>query len=350
MLLVVVVVVVVAVVVVVSLSSSSSLSLLLLLYYYYYYRSTYPKMSTLQITGWSAGFGLAAFFIIVGNILTMVAFFSCKKLLHIRASFFLINLAIADLLVGAVTVPMYIVLLCYHLDNVTYQSIYTAVDIASGFASIFTLTAIGLERLYAFCRPLRHRTVFTDSKYLLIIGVVWILAFIVTILHLLFKFRVINYDVFFYVMMSSLSSCLFFMCVSYTGIWIMVRFYYSSQHRPSASDRKVARMLLIITLTFIVTWLPFHLLNIINFFCNLCFTYTLPHDILFFCKFLHYANSFLNPIIYSSQMPDFRIALGRLLCREPYSAEALPEGPRIDHEEIPLNNMGETEEQNISGF
>ena len=307
-------------------------------------------MSTLQITGWSVGFGLAAFVTIVGNILTMVAFFSCKKLLHIRARFFLINLAIADLLVGAVAVPMYIVLLCYHLDNVTYQSIYTAVDIASGFASIFTLTAIGLERLYAFCRPLCHRTVFTDSKYLLIMGVVWILAFIVTILHLLFKFRVINYDVFFYVMTSSLSSCLFFMCVSYTGIWIRVKFYYGSQHRPSASDRKVARILLIITLTFIITWLPFHLLNIINFFCNLCFTYRLPHDILFFCKFLHYANSFLNPVIYSFQMPDFRIALGRLLCRESYSAEAVLEGPRIDHEEIPLNNKGETEEQNMPGF
>ena len=110
-------------------------------------------MSTLQITGWSVGFVLAAFVTIVGNILTMVAFLSCKKLLHIRARFFLINLAIAYLLVGAVAVPMYIVLLCYHLDNVTYQSI---------ISSIFTLTATGLERLYAFCRPLRHRTVFTD--------------------------------------------------------------------------------------------------------------------------------------------------------------------------------------------
>ena len=300
-------------------------------------------MPSLQIIGWSVGFSLASLIIIVSNILTMVAFFGCKKLLHMRASYFLINLAAADLLVGAITVPMYIVLLCYHLENVTYQSVYTAVDIASGFASVFTLTAIGIERLYAFCWPLRHRAVLTDAKYLLIIGVVWILAFIVTILHLLFKYYVISYDVFFYIMMSSLSACLFSMSVSYIGIWIKVKFYYGSQHRPSGRDKKVARMLLIITLTFVVTWLPFHLLNIINFFCNFCFTSKLPHDVLFFCKLLHYANSFLNPVIYSFQMPDFRTALGRILCKE--SDAVLEETPKF--EEIPLNNMRETEQINI---
>ena len=300
-------------------------------------------MTTAQSIGWAVGFGVAAFAIIFGNILTMVAFFGCKKLLHMRSSFFLINLAVADLLVGAITVPMYIILLCYHLDNVTYQSIYTAVDIASGFASVFTLTAIGLERLYAFCWPLRHRAVLTDARYLIMIGAVWVLAFVITILHLLFKYQVITFDLFFYVMMSSLSACLFFMCVSYSGIWIRVKFYYNAQHIPSVSEKKVARMLLTITLTFVVTWLPFHLLNIINFFCNFCFTSTLPHNALFFCKLLHYANSFLNPVIYSFQMPDFRIALGRILCKESYAV--VEETPKV--EEIPLDNMAETEQVGI---
>jgi len=300
-------------------------------------------MASVETTGWSVGFGLTAFAIVVGNILTMVAFFGCKKLLHMRSSYFLINLAVADLLVGAITVPMYIVLLCYHLDNVTYQSVYTAVDIASGFASVFTLTAIGLERLHAFCWPLRHRTVLTDAKCLFMIGTVWILAFIITVLHLLYKYYVISFDVFFYVMMPCLSACLFFMCVSYIGIWVRVKFYYGLQHRPSVSDKKVAKMLLTITLTFVVTWLPFHLLNIINFFCNFCFTSKLPHNALFFCKLLHYANSFLNPVIYSFQMPDFRIALGRILCKESYAV--VEETPKVD--EIPLDNMGETEQVGI---
>ena len=129
-------------------------------------------MASSQTIGWGVGFGLVAFSIIAGNILTMVAFFGSKKLLQMRASYFLLNLAAADLLVGAITVPMYIALLSRHLENVTYQSIYTAVDIASGFASVFTLTAIALERLYAFCRPLRHRHVLTDAKCLLTIGIV----------------------------------------------------------------------------------------------------------------------------------------------------------------------------------
>lgn len=297
-------------------------------------------MASLQTIGWGVAFGLVAFAIISGNILTMIAFFSCKKLMQMRASCFLVNLAAADLLVGAITVPMYIILLSYHVDDVAYQSVYTAVDIASGFASVFTLTAISLERLYAFCKPLRHRNVMTDTKCFLIIGIVWIVSVIITILHLLFKYHVISFDVFFYVMMSSLSACLFFMCVSYLGIWIRVKFYYGSQNRASGNDRKVARMLLTVTLTFMVTWLPFHLLNIINFFCSFCLNSKLPHNVLYFCKLLHYANSFLNPIIYSFQMPDFRIALGRKLCKESYAV--VEETPKV--EEIPLENLAEVSE------
>lgn len=299
------------------------------------------RMASSQTVGWGVGFGLVAFAIVAGNILTIVAFFGSKKLLQMRASYFLLNLAAADLLVGAITVPMYIALLSHHLENVTYQSIYTAVDIASGFASVFTLTAIALERLYAFCRPLRHRHVLTDAKCLLIIGIVWIFSFIITTLHLLYKYHVISFDVFFYVMMSSLSACLFFMSVSYLGIWIRVKFYFGSQNRASGNDKKIARMLLTITLTFVVTWLPFHLLNIINYFCSFCLVSKLPHNALFFCKLMHYANSFLNPVIYSFQMPDFRIALGRMLCRESYGV--VEETPKI--EEIPLDYLDEAEEQ-----
>ena len=298
------------------------------------------RMVSLQTIGWSVAFSLVAFVIVSGNVLTLVAFFGCKKLLQMRASYFLLNLAAADLLVGAITVPMYIVLLSHHIDNVTYQSVYTAVDIASGFASVFTLTAIGLERLYAFCRPLHRGHALTDAKCLLMIGIVWIFSFVITILHLLYKYHVISFDIFFYVMMSSLSVCLLVMCASYLGIWIRVKFYYGSQSRALGSDKKVARMLLVITLTFVVTWLPFHLLNIINFFCDFCLISKLPHNALFFCKLLHYANSFLNPIIYSFQMPDFRIALGRKLCKE--SFVVVEETPKI--EEIPLDNIGEGEE------
>ena len=297
-------------------------------------------MTSSQTIGWSVAFSLIAFAIVSGNVLTIVAFCGCKKLMQMRASYFLLNLAAADLLVGAITVPMYIILLSHHIDNVTYQSVYTSVDIASGFASVFTLTAIGLERLYAFCRPLYRVHVLTDLKSLLMIGMVWILSFAITILHLLYKFHAISFDVFFYVMMSSLSVCLLVICASYLGIWIRVKFYFTSQGRASGSDKKVARMLLTITLTFVLTWLPFHLLNIINFFCDFCLTTKLPHNALFFCKLLHYANSFINPIIYSFQMPEFRIALGRKLCKETFVV--VEETPKI--EEIPLDNIGGAEE------
>ncbi|XP_068725281.1 beta-1 adrenergic receptor-like [Montipora capricornis] len=290
-------------------------------------------MSALENAGWITGFGLIAFLIIASNVMTMVAFYGCKNLLRMRSSYFLINLAAADLLVGAISIPMLIILLCYQLDSVTYRNIYTAVDVTSGFASVFTLTAIGLERLYAFCWPLRQRTVLNNAKYLLVICVVWTLAFAITSLHLLYKYHGIPYDMFFYVMMSCLGTCLFFICVSYIAIWIRMKLYFSLQRRPSANDKKVTRMLLGITLIFVLTWLPFYLLNIINFFCNSCVKGNLSPNVVFFCKLLHYANSFINPVIFTFQMSDFRAALAKKLCKSCY--DVAEEIPKI--KEIPLN-------------
>ena len=297
-------------------------------------------MTTSQTIGWTVAFGIVAFVTVSGNVLTFAVFFTCKKLLHMRASYFLINLAAADLLVGAVAVPMYIVLLCRHLDNVAYQNVYTTIDIASGFASVFTLTAIGMERFYAAFCPLRHRNILTETKFLMMVGLVWFFASVIATFHLLFKYDVIPYEVFFSVMMSMLTACLFFICVCYSGIWIRVKYFYGVRTRDSSKDKKLLTMLLIITTAFVVTWLPFHLLNIINFFCNFCFVSKLPHNALFFCKLLHYANSCLNPIIYSLQMPNFRIALGRIFSKDSFARGN--EAPKI--EEVPLENIGDADD------
>ena len=67
---------------------------------------------------WSLCFGLLATVIVVGNLLTIWIFL--KRRLRKRAYFLLISLAVADLLVGLLTVPLYIAMnsiLCLGLSN-----------------------------------------------------------------------------------------------------------------------------------------------------------------------------------------------------------------------------------------
>lgn len=289
-------------------------------------------MTPSSILFWSFAYGVTSLAIIIGNCFTIAAFITSKKLIRMRACYFLVSLSVADMMIGVITVPMYIILLNYHLTNRDYQTVYTAVDIASGFASVFTLTAIALERLYAFVFPLKYRVTHKMQPYLTMVIILWAMSAVITTLHVLYRYEVISFNHFFYIMFSCLTVCLVIMCASYIGIWFKVHYHYRQNHRNP--EKKFARMIFMITTMFVFTWLPFHLLNIINFFCDFCLKHRLPLNVLFFCKLLQYMNSFVNPIIYSFQMPEFKITLFKMLCKfQPIRDESR----RV--EEIPLDKI-----------
>ena len=125
---------------------------------------------------WELCFGLLAILIVVGNSLTIWIFL--KQKLRKRPHFLLISLAAADLLVGLLTVPLYIVVnLDTSAPDTYYASVY--VDICTGLTSVFTLAVIALERMYAVGWPLRHRTL-SLRAYKFAIVTPWILAATVT--------------------------------------------------------------------------------------------------------------------------------------------------------------------------
>ena len=285
-------------------------------------------------------FGALGLGIFIGNLFTLVAFTTDVKLLRMRSSYFLINLACADFIIGAVTIPMYIALLTLHINNKTYQSAYTAIDIASGFSSVFTLSTIALERLYVLCNPIQHRKGVNGMCYCASIASVWILALLLSVLYFLYTHAIVQYQAFFYAMLSALTACILGLCTIYTAIWYKIKNRFSQS--VGGHENKFAVTLFTITATFVLTWLPFHLLNVINYFCDFCLVASLPHWVLFFSKFLHYANSFINPVIYSFRLPQFRRTVYGLvgigIRRKKYAYRSTPH----QLEEIPLQKMTDT--------
>ena len=255
---------------------------------------------------WSLCFGLLSFLIIVGNALSISILF--KRRLRKRPHFLLISLAFADLLVGLIPMPLYIMNQANLLLHTAYW-VYLCVDMITGLSSVFTLTAISLERLHAISRPLRHRQL-TSRSCAIAIATPWIFSLIVSLSYLLSVFSVITFRQYFSgIIITSLSTSLLVTCISYCIIWRKQASRIIPNEAQARNNVHLNKTLLLITAIFVFSWLPFHVFNIVIHFCASCEFFIVQ---LYIVKFLHYSNSFMNFLVYCFRMPDYRKALPRM--------------------------------------
>lgn len=261
-------------------------------------------MPASEIILWSTIFIIEAIFIILGNILTMLTFLNFK-LRRNKPFFFLLNLSLADFLVGAFSIPLFVhVFIFYfsgrHIDEGIYSS-HRSVEVFTQFIAIFSLVLVSLERMYAVVWPLKHRRAKIRS-YMICIVFIWVLAAVVPCLSYIPIESIQKLSFYLYFVFHS--AALVVICIAYVMVWIWVTW-----HRPSIItrhhelDRKLARTLVLVTVVSLIAWIPFQL---IYYIMNLCQTCALvPNTPLYFSKMLHYGNSLVNPIVYCFRIPEF---------------------------------------------
>ena len=262
---------------------------------------------------------LEAVLIIAGNFLT-ISLFAKEKKLRKKSLFLVVNMAFADFISGAVSLPLYVYLFIgptYRLwKRETYKTyktleiVWAVVDTTFSQASLISAVCIACERFYAIFRPLKHRTL-SLKAYFIIIAIIWTLALLVSAVFNTAKYLMSDKAAI-YAWMSFPLLFLFIVCLCNVGIYrtIHKRKVSSQQgNRASQSQRLTVTLLLVSTIS-LLSWLPLVTANYIFYVQNI----TIPKRLLIYyiINILNFSNCFVNSVVYSLRIPEFRQSL--ILC------------------------------------
>ena len=265
---------------------------------------------------WFTAMLILSLAIVTLNIITVIAFVSNCQIL--------ISLAVADMLVGAVTSPLHLQLFgafcgLWKYEIAIWDSLFIAVYRLFPLVSLSHLVAVSLERLYVTLCPFKYRSV-KDKTYGIVIAIVWLIPTLTAIaLAIAFEFGSISPYLFIWTWICYPLVVLVSICVCYFIILIKVRCSsLPRRHGAANRERNLTITLFIVTAVFLLAWMP---LVVISF--NLIFkTFFYEMSLLTLIRMdtvvviLYQANSLINPIVYTIRMPEFRKAASTLLCKK----------------------------------
>ena len=258
--------------------------------------------------------------IIVGNAFTMFVFWTQRSRLT-RTYFLLVNLAVADFLVGITELIV--------IGTVKFQ------DIGEGYAggvlrqrqsnpsasfvmlfsnsSVYFLALVSLERAFAVLRPIRHRI--TNSRvYIYSIVIVWVVGLVFFAFILLsFHLSELKGE---YVLVASRISLLIsilIICASFLSIRTRLRARSSAtvdNHNKGSRERnlQLAKTLYITIASSLVFWMPGFVVYSTRGFCPSCLS---APQVFWLVDAMYMANSMVNPLVYSFRMQIFKDALNK---------------------------------------
>ncbi|KAM4616855.1 neuropeptide FF receptor 1 like 2 [Polymixia lowei] len=333
-----------------SLSGTSDANIINITYFTYYQHSLHVASSYI----------LAYLFIfllcMVGNILVCLIVLGNRRMRTVT-NLFILNLAVSDLLVGIFCIPTTLV------DNlITGWPFTNAVCKMSGFvqgmsvsASVFTLVAIAVERFRYIVYPLQPKLTILVAKATIVL--IWVLAVVImcpaavalTVEIVPYHYMVDNddfnltyplytcYENFTNPQMRKVYTTVLFAHIYLVPLTVITLMYgrigvklYSSvvsnrypqeanptvqvparrSGRPMVSQKKirVIKMLIVVALLFMLSWLPLWILMMMTDYAgldrdqlDLLTSYIFP-----FAHWLAFSNSSINPIIYGYYNENFK--------------------------------------------
>ena len=259
---------------------------------------------------WCLPCGFVSIAAIFGNTLVITSFFLCTNLRH-HVVLFVAGLAVADVLVGLISIPMwiYMLFLAWKTKNpsgdIWITLIYDALDVFAALNSIFHLTAISIERFFATVYPCRHRNT-TKRLYRMLETSIWITSALISSSFFL-PIREESLEFRFYLLNLLFIVPLVIISMSYTGIWFKARIRL--RNIPDTTTKMSFTLLIVIGL-FVLAWTPFFVIRATLHFCQ---HFCVSWRIFYLTKLVHFSNSAVNPLVYGFRIPEYKVIFFRLL-------------------------------------
>ena len=266
-------------------------------------------------------------FTITGNSLVLLAvFINPYKDLSNPFSYFIVNLAVADLIVGCITEPYFV----YHhiLEGLDDEAHIVGVKIVhvlffvSSIASLLNFSLLAYERHLAIVSALRYRLLFSVRRLLILVVFVWLLSICLTLIYFLTTF--VHYS-FAFVNIAVVWSMLTFL---YTYIKILRKLkekvhevpgqvrtgnIHNDGLRQQRNNTQLTKTYATMLIVFLICYIPACILSYLMNFCTTCS-----------CEEIHYfrdwhllsvlLNSALNPYVYALRFSKFRRAILKIIC------------------------------------
>ena len=244
------------------------------------------------------------------NAITITAF-ATHRHLRKRSTYLIMNMTVADLLVGVVTGPLTV-----YYDCTLPGSIICALQVTFPIASPVNLSLISLERLHATLFPFRHCLI-SKWVYIKIIIASWL-----TSLLLAFVRNILTEEAFEYTEASFGAVTLLALVISYIIIVVNVQISPHSQHHGSIhKEKKLSVTLFIVTGVSVLTILPMAIYHSVPVDIKNGRHSASSADIHDILMMIYFANSIVNPLVYAIRMQEFRKALRNLVSGKRQAAQ-----------------------------
>ena len=281
---------------------------------------------------------------IVGNSLTIVSFCTDSKLRTLN-NFYLFNLAITDLVIGFVCLPLYAVhtLMDFWPFGSVFCKIYNVLDFTVCTESSLTILCISIDRLLMVkMSPGVYMRKVTKRRTVVVIVVSWIFS------TLLYSPAIIGFDIWRgssivpkndcfeefldHFEFTAVASSFDFLAPGLAIVFINSMLYADIRRRARNSAHelnarrnvKAAKNLAGLVITFLIFWTPYTICALLQTLCPSCVSEGVFN---FFFLWL-WLNSSLNPLVYAASNPRFRQHYVRFLrCYQ--NKKIAPEGGAI---------------------
>ncbi|XP_024597592.1 neuromedin-K receptor [Neophocaena asiaeorientalis asiaeorientalis] len=286
-----------------------------------------------RIALWSLAYGVVVAVAVFGNLIVIWIILAHKRMRTVT-NYFLVNLAFSDASMAAFNT---LVNFIYALHSewyfgANYCRFQNFFPITAVFASIYSMTAIAVDRYMAIIDPLKPRLSATATK--IVIGGIWILAFLLAFPQCLYsKTKVMpgrtlcyvqwpegpkqrfTYHIIVIIMVYCFP--LLIMGITYTIVGITLwggeipGDTCDKYHEQLKAKRKVVKMMIIVVVTFAICWLPYHIYFILTAIYQQLNRWKYIQQVYLASFWLAMSSTMYNPIIYCCLNKRFRAGFKR---------------------------------------